>query len=61
MKHKPGKEGRYPDETGNYTFKWECARCGTLLGFPQMTAEYNNKQFPMPPLPRRATDYKFVN
>lgn len=59
MKHKPSKQGRYLDKSGNYTFKWKCERCGALLGLPHMTDEYIKKNYPIPPLPRRITDYKY--
>ena len=61
MKHKPGPSSRYMDETGNYIYKWKCKRCGTLLGLPHMTEKYISKHYPPPPLPIRATDYKYNN
>lgn len=59
MKHKPGKQGRYLDKSGNYTHKWKCERCGDLLGFPHITGEYIKKNYPRPPLPRHNTDYRY--
>ena len=50
-KHKPSKQGKYLDKSGNYTYKWKCKICGALLGLPHMTDEYIKKNCPIPPPP----------